>query len=406
MLLTAADYKIKTTDVIADAFTKEKRRQETDEKKLFSETNKKHFADYDLATKRASQIRWKTIENLDKHLITFEANCIKAGIKILWAMDAAQAQQEVETIVARHAIDTAILHNTTLFDELEFLPFFIANQQISIQHATQLKGDVANKKSLLIQDATFLAAEPCAIITANYNENTSVDHIPFPVKLFMAPIDAVVPLLNDVDLLLSLKAMHLSPSGEVVSSQFITAANSEGRTKDIYVLLVDNGRSNLLENETQRQLLHCIQCSACQTACPVVTSIGNTGGQNAYYGPTGFTTTPFWKGVKEYSYLSYSSPLCGKCNEVCPVRIDFRKTLIHARHDAIAKKLNPQSEKLFYMIWKKTMLKREFMNWNKVNTMRYAVETHFLKSRLGLRKMPTVAEKSFNQQWRERMGMK
>jgi L-lactate dehydrogenase complex protein LldF len=224
----------------------------------------------------------------------------------------------------------------------------------------------------------------------------------------LAGVDTVLPSLNDAELILALQAGYASANGTSSLLKIITSAKQDNSnsSNDIYILLVDNGKSNLLETEQQRQSLYCIQCGACQALCPVVSSIGSTGADDVHSGPLAFASLPQWKGKKDFSYQSYSSPLCGKCNEVCPVKIDFRKAMLATRHDAIKSKLNSQQEKLFYFFWKKTMLKREFINWNNINAHRKAVETIFLKSRTGLRKLPVAEAKSFNQQWRERLGIK
>mgnify|MGYP003430041705 len=98
--------------------------------------------------------------------------------------------------------------------------------------------------------------------------------------------------------------------------------------------------------------------------------------------------------------------MCGKCNVHCPVHIDFKNSFLHLRYENVQQKQRSQKERLFYMVWRKTMLKREFMNWKTVNPLRYAVETLFLKSKTGIRKLPQPATKSFNQMWRDKMGMK
>ncbi len=89
----------------------------------------------------------------------------------------------------------------------------------------------------------------------------------------------------------------------------------------MYVILLDNQRTNLLKQEEQRVALSCIRCGACLNACPVYRNIGGYTYDAVYSGPIGAVITPFLKDFESYKHLSFASSLCGKCTEVCPVKI-------------------------------------------------------------------------------------
>lgn len=426
MPLTLPDFKRTSKDAIDDSTQKaflSKARQQYSQR----QSQQTHlFSNYDLAKNRAAFIRWKTIENLDKHLIQFEANCIKTGIKVLWALDDAQALVEISSIITKHNIKSITLDNGPIATELNVQQYLEKTSTVALlaingkssSVKSYIRNNSFNNLSLKLSDpsnsdasimqAAFIAADTGAIIITDFNTNGTTKHINHKTTIVLAGIDSILHSLNDAELILALQSGYASATGNNSFLKIITAAKREieNNGNEVYVLLVDNGRSNLLETEQQRQSLYCIQCGACQALCPVVASIGSTGADNLHSGPLAFAALPQWKGKKDFSYLSYSSPLCGKCNEVCPVKIDFRKAMLATRQDAVKNKLNSQQEKLFYFFWKKTMLKREFINWNTINSHRKAVEAIFLKSKSGIRKLPVAKTKSFNLQWRELMGIK
>jgi L-lactate dehydrogenase complex protein LldF len=87
----------------------------------------------------------------------------------------------------------------------------------------------------------------------------------------------------------------------------------------------------VLADEVGRQALHCIRCSACLNVCPVYSRTGGHAYGSVYPGPIGAILTPQLQGLREHASLPYASSLCGACYEVCPVKIDIPKVLVHLR---------------------------------------------------------------------------
>ena len=101
--------------------------------------------------------------------------------------------------------------------------------------------------------------------------------------------------------------------------------------QEFHVVLLDNGRTNVLADEVGRQTLACIRCSACLNVCPVYERTGGHAYGSVYPGPIGAILTPLLNGVGEAPTLPYASSLCGACYEVCPVKIDIPRVLVHLR---------------------------------------------------------------------------
>ena len=98
-----------------------------------------------------------------------------------------------------------------------------------------------------------------------------------------------------------------------------------------HVILLDNGRSQILARKTERQTLRCIRCAACMNACPVYRQTGGHAYGSVYPGPIGAILTPQLMQMHHAQSLPYASSLCGACYEVCPVKINIPEVLIELR---------------------------------------------------------------------------
>jgi L-lactate dehydrogenase complex protein LldF len=105
--------------------------------------------------------------------------------------------------------------------------------------------------------------------------------------------------------------------------------------QELHVVLLDNGRTRVLEDEVGRQALHCIRCSAYLNVCPVYSRTGGHADGSVYPGPIGAILTPQLIGIENAKSLPFASSLCGACYEVCPVKIDIPTVLLHLRHRAV-----------------------------------------------------------------------
>jgi L-lactate dehydrogenase complex protein LldF len=104
---------------------------------------------------------------------------------------------------------------------------------------------------------------------------------------------------------------------------------------EVHIILMDNGRSRMLEHPLTRQSLACIRCGACLNACPVYQQIGGHAYGSVYPGPIGAVITPQLMGIGKAAKLPYASSLCGACREVCPVKIDIPRLLLHLRAEIV-----------------------------------------------------------------------
>lgn len=414
----------------------------------------KQFSDLKTARNRAAHTRWKTIESLDKYLIEFEANVIKNKGKVLWALDAKQAFDEIESVLKRntgkkvfnnsmyvcretglnewlkknHASKlassnllqyeqsavTAHFSNSFLVDGVEEAEIILKGDfphlNFNDAYAENEKASLTehHTESISINDALFICADTGSVVLAGNNKNSLLNNHS-KIQIVLATVDTILPSINDLDLMLPLTATFKNGEENFNCISIISSSRKENEpesAEEFYVLLLDNGRSDVITKENERQAVRCIKCGACHYACPVYETVGSKPFNHFYSGPIASMMLPHINAFEDDYYLSFASTMCGAYEDVCPVNIDFKKGILYNRSDGKKRKLYSSNEKWFYYLWRKTMLKRDFMNMKGIKPRKRIIENLFLNSANNLRVLPETAAKTFNEQWREKTGQK
>ncbi|RYD89116.1 MAG: iron-sulfur cluster-binding protein, partial [Sphingobacteriales bacterium] len=414
------------------------------------------IANLETAKRKGHVIKWKVMENLDKLLPEFEANFQKRGGKVIWANDAEEANREILTIMQRVGAKTVVKSKSMVTEEIHLNSFLQSNGIESLEtdlgeYIVQLLGQkpyhivtpamhlskediaklfnerfgtpidatpeqVTQKARELLREkylqadvgitgANFLIAETGSIAISE-NEGNARLSTSFPkVHIAIVGIEKIIPSLTDLDLFWPMLATHGTGQNLTVYNTILSGPRRPDETdgpEEMYVILLDNGRTNLLAQKDQRQGLYCIRCGACLNACPIYKNIGGHSYQTTYSGPIGSVITPHTEGMENFKHLSYASSLCGKCTEVCPVKIDIHKMLLLNRRDAVKDGLVTKTEKWGWAAWKKGMLSRKLTDFFGGNMKNKFVKMFFNKSWGHYRDLPQVAEKSFSKQWKEK----
>ncbi len=144
-------------------------------------------------------------------------------------------------------------------------------------------------------------------------------------------IEKVIPAWADLGVFLQL--LPRSSTGERMNpyTSMWTGVTPGDGPRQFHLVLLDNGRTAALADETGRAALHCIRCSACLNVCPVYERTGGHAYGSVYPGPIGAVLSPQLTGVEDNASLPYASTLCGACYEACPVKIDIPSLLVHLR---------------------------------------------------------------------------
>lgn len=167
-------------------------------------------------------------------------------------------------------------------------------------------------------------------------------------------IEKLVPKFQDLEVFLQL--LPRSSTGERMNpytSLWSGVTEGDG-PQNFHIVLLDNGRTAALSNEIGREALKCIRCSACLNVCPVYERAGGHSYGSTYPGPIGAILTPQLTGMEDLddpnSSLPYASSLCGRCNEVCPVKIPITDILLEMRHQKVEQHRPFMESKAFGLI--------------------------------------------------------
>ena len=416
----------------------------------------KNYSNLDIARNRAGFLKYKVINELDRFLIEFEDNFTANGGKIIWAQNSEEALKEIQNITSKHNIKLAVKSKSMTTEEIELNDALIKDGidvvetdlgEFIVQQAGQKpyhivtpamhmsKEDVAllyNEKfntpedltpeeltlytrkllrkkftsaDLGITGANFLIADTGSIALTE-NEGNGMLSMSFPkVHIAIAGIEKIIPKLEDLDLYWPLLAAHGTGQSMTVYNSIISGPRKNGEIdgpENMYLILLDNGRVNLLKEEKQRQALSCIRCGACLNACPVYKNIGGHTYNTTYSGPIGSVITPYLAGEKKYKHLSFASSLCGKCTTVCPVKIPLHELLLLNRNHAVKKGYYTFFEKQTNNVSSKVLGSRKLLDLFSGNTKNKLMKLTVAKTWGPRRDLPELAPKSFNQLWKER----
>jgi L-lactate dehydrogenase complex protein LldF len=408
------------------------------------------------------------MNHLDRYLLEFEQRTKERGTHVFWAKDAAEARQYILDLAARNGVRTVVKSKSMVTEEIhlskalearnvkvfetdlgEFIvqlrdepPYHIVTPAMHLTRddiAALFKeklGDVdtndppelvaAARRALRraffsaemgISGANFLVAD-AGMIAITTNEGNADLGISLPrIHVAVVGIEKVVPRLADLALLWPVLAT--AGTGQPITCYNTLIGGPRGPNEfagpeEFHVVLLDNGRTELLADPEQRDALQCIRCGACLNACPVYRTVGGHTYGTTYQGPIGSVLTPHFRGLHDFQHLSYASSLCGACTDVCPVKIDLHHHLLHNRRNSVAAHERPWTERVGFSLWRWAMSgPRRFARMGAMG--RTAVRIVYKLGLAGTLLDParpwtkehaplTIPEKSFRSLWRTDRG--
>ncbi|MBD0281802.1 MAG: iron-sulfur cluster-binding protein [Thermoleophilaceae bacterium] len=182
-----------------------------------------------------------------------------------------------------------------------------------------------------VSGANFAVAETGTVCVVESEGNGRMCTTLPEVLVTVMGVEKLVPAWRDMGVFLQL--LPRSSTGERMNpyTSFWTGVRPGDGPEEFHLVLLDNGRTDVLADRVGRQALRCIRCSACLNACPVYSRTGGHAYESVYPGPIGAILTPQLHRLEEGRSLPYASSLCGACYEVCPVEIDIPRVLVHLR---------------------------------------------------------------------------
>jgi len=368
------------------------------------------FTDWEAARQRCHEIKWEAVNNLDRYLLEFEQRVKERGGHVFWAENSAEACRYITELATSRGVKKVVKSKSMVAEEIHLSPaleklgieavetdlgeyivqlrneppyhivtpaMHLTRQDIAALFKEKLGGVdtedpvelvAAARRSLRrhffsaemgISGANFLVADAGMVaITTNEGNGRLCTTLP-RIHVALAGIEKVIPRLQDLALLWPVLATAGTGQGITCYSTLIGGprkSNEIDGPEEFHVVLLDNGRSELLADVEQRDVLHCIRCGACLNACPVYRTVGGHTYGTTYQGPIGSVLTPHLRGLNEFQHLSYASSLCGACSDACPVKIDLHHHLLENRRNAVNTSDRPWTERLAFKIWRWTML--------------------------------------------------
>ena len=173
-------------------------------------------------------------------------------------------------------------------------------------------------------------------LVTNEGNGRMVDSVP-QVQIVLAGIDRIVPDLDSLDVMMAL--LVRSSVGAKMTNYFTIdsgprRSDEKDGPREVHVILIDNGRSQLLGTEFQ-DMMRCIRCGACLNTCPVYRHITGHSYGSIYPGPMGIVLTPALLGYEQTSELPFACSLCGACDDDCPVKIPLHELILKHRMNIV-----------------------------------------------------------------------
>jgi L-lactate dehydrogenase complex protein LldF len=333
----------------------------------------------------ASKIKEHTLTHLDHYLEEFEANAVKRGAHVYWAIDAAEHNAIVYSILETHGVKELIKSKSMLQEECQMTPFLQnrgikviesdlgeriqqlddqppshivfpsihkTRQDVAELFARKIGTDPNNDDPHFLTEVmrnnarprflaagagmtggNFAIAETGTFMVCTNEGNADIGASVPPLHIASIGIEKMIPRVEDMGVFLRLLAR--SAEGEPLT-QYSSHFSGPRKGGELHIVLVDNGRSRRLGMPDFWHSLKCIRCGACMNTCPVYRRSGGLSYGATYSGPIGVILDPTFDELK-YSELPFHSTLCGSCSDVCPVKIDISDQIFKWRR-VMAKK--------------------------------------------------------------------
>ena len=330
-------------------------------------------------------LKERTMRHLDEYLLQLEESVTRAGGYVHWARNAEEANRIVAGIAKSHdarevvKVKSIATEETKLNEFLEnegmqvfetdlaeliiqlagetsshiLVPAIHKNRaeireiflrELGVNELSDEPKDLTNAARLYLREnflnarvgvsgANFAVAETGTVCVVESEGNGRMCTTLPPALVTLMGIEKVIPAWQDFEVFMQLLPRSSTAERMNPYTSFWTGVSEDDGPQEFHLVLLDNGRTEVLADEVGRQTLYCIRCSACLNVCPVYERTGGHAYNSVYPGPIGAILTPQLVGIGKQGSdsLPYASTLCGACYEVCPVKINIPEVLVHLR---------------------------------------------------------------------------
>ena len=456
------------------AFTGDAKLQEwVNRATLFRDTGRRAytaavFGDrHDAVRDLAGRIKQHTLDHLDYYLEQFIDRATAAGAQVHFAKDAREANDIALDIARREKLTACVKSKSMVTEETHLLPeleaigietfetdlgeFILQIDDDAPSHivtpmihkdttavarafarklgakytedpaeltkiAREYLRDKFRRADMGISGGNFLVAETGSLVICTNEGNGRFCTTAPRVHIAFVGIEKLVPTFQHLSVLLKLLGRHATAQPLTVYTHILTGPrrpDEHDGPEQMHIILVDNGRTNVLSDPEYRSALRCIRCGACLNACPVYRKATGHAYGAVYSGPIGAVITPLFKGLSNYKDLPHASSLCGACYEACPVKINLPEMLIKLRRDMIGRRVTKWPDRLAYKLFAlglRSRLLYRVGGWaQRLFLRRMADREGYIHSGPGplkpwtqVRDLPAPAARNFRQWWKTR----
>ena len=410
--------------------------------------------DWEALRDAGEAIKRRVLRHLDTYLVQFESAVAAAGGQVHWARDAGEARRIVAGLVGATGTTEVVKVKSLTTDEIELndglaltgvrvvetdlaeLICQLAGEQPSHilvpaihKNRTEIRDLFRRKLGLpdlsdeprelaeaaraflrekflesrvAVSGANFGVAETGAVCVVESEGNGRFCTTLPRTLITVMGIEKLVPEPEDLEVFLQL--LPRSSTGERMNpyTSLWTGVTDGDGPEEFHVILLDNGRTDVLADVVGRQTLACIRCSACLNVCPVYSRTGGHAYESVYPGPIGAILTPQLRGLRSGTSLPYASSLCGACYEVCPVKIDIPRILVHLRGRVVAEYGQNRSEQLAMKLAAWTFARKSrYRRAQRVARLRLVGQMPGLRGWTATRDLP-IPRETFRDWWARR----
>jgi len=406
----------------------------------------------------ATEIKQYVLTHLDQVLLQFVENAEKRGVQVHWAKDAAEHNRIVQSILEKHNAKKVVKSKSMLTEECNLNPFLeregyevidtdlgerivqlrkehpshivlpaihikkeevgecfhehlgteagASDPQYLTEAARQHLREMFMTADVGITGVNFAIAETGGFVVCTNEGNADLGASLPPVHIACMGIEKLIPRAADLSVFLRLLAR--SATGQPITTYSSHFHGPRDENSELHIILVDNGRSELLGTEEFQNSLKCIRCGACMNTCPVYRRSGGHSYHSTVPGPIGSILAPS-RDPKQYSSLPHACSLCGSCTEVCPVKIDLHHQLYTWRNKLALKGLLAK-DKHWGMWFTSFLMQRPKLyslvgsigRWKLRHLPRFLVYNKALNPWGRQRELPNAPKKSFKSEYKQR----
>ena len=403
----------------------------------------------------ASEIKRHTATHLAQYLEQFSKNLENNGVIVHWAEDAREFNQTVLEILEKHGAKKLVKSKSMLTEECELNPYLEAQgiHVVETDLGERILQLLDEKPSHIVVPAIHVTREEVGELferegiskeIGNYdptyltqcarhslrNDFLDADAGLTGCNFGVAETGDIVVCTNEgnADMSTSVPKLHIAVMGlekivpdyrSLAVFQRLLCRSATGQPSTTYtshfrkarpggemhVVIVDNGRSDMIANDEHWQTLKCIRCGACMNTCPVYRR--STGYSYSYFipGPIGINLGMF-KSPQQHSGNLSACSLCLSCDNVCPTKVAPGSQVYTWRQSLSGLGLANSTKKLIsngmgMLFYNPSLFSMSLKFAPIVNHLPRFLVYHRLNDWGKGREMPVFASESFERMWKK-----